>query len=120
MSTNLLLHEDRPQPSTGVNGLSRINQSQQIALLERLGNRKHNRNRPINLAPVLDDIVVQCPKCHTLETLQFAGVIMTPSSKFFQKNGLVYHDCGSTSPCRLFGRIRLPGRHTNTRLSSPV
>ena len=110
MSTNLLLHEDKHQPGAVVNGLSYINQSQQMALLERLGNRKHNHSRTINLAPVLDDIIVQCPKCHTLETLQFAGIIMTPSSKFVQKDGLVFHDCGSDSPCRLFGHIRRHGK----------
>ncbi len=47
------------------------------------------------------DVLAQCPKCKTVETLQFVGETLTPSRKFKQRDGLVYHDCGSEHPCRL-------------------
>ena len=45
--------------------------------------------------------LAQCPKCKTVETLQFIGNTLSPSRKFRQKDGGVYHDCGSDLPCRL-------------------
>ncbi len=47
------------------------------------------------------EVLAQCPKCKTMETLQFVGGLLTPSRKFRQRDGLVYHDCGSDRPCRL-------------------
>ncbi len=49
------------------------------------------------------DVMVQCPRCKAIETMQFVGGVMTPCRKFVQRAGLVYHDCGSTEPCRLRG-----------------
>ena len=48
-----------------------------------------------------DDIIVQCPKCKALETLQFVAGTLTPCRKFSQREGMTYHDCGSDIPCRL-------------------
>jgi hypothetical protein len=49
------------------------------------------------------DVLAQCPSCKTIETLQFAGDKMAVSRKFTQKDGKVYHDCGSHKPCHLHG-----------------
>jgi hypothetical protein len=56
---------------------------------------------PVRFAPKPRDIMVQCPKCKTVETLQFVEDQLTPSRKFFQRDGKVFHDCGSDRPCRL-------------------
>ena len=47
------------------------------------------------------DIAVQCPCCLTIETLQVDNGRLVPTRRFWQRNGLVYHDCGSTRPCRV-------------------
>jgi hypothetical protein len=64
------------------------------SLLERSAN-------PVRFAPKPRDIMVQCPKCKTVETLQFVDNTMTTCRKFFQRDGKVFHDCGSDLPCRL-------------------
>ena len=48
------------------------------------------------------ELMASCPKCKTFETLTFTldGTIRT--RKFSQQNDQVYHDCGSTEPCRLY------------------
>ena len=55
----------------------------------------------VHFEPPPSDVLAQCPKCKTMETLQFVGDLLTPSRKFRQRDGLVYHDCGSERPCRL-------------------
>ena len=48
-------------------------------------------------------MVAQCPKCLTLETLWFNGDGLVPTTRFYQgKDGKVYHKCGSSEPCSLF------------------
>jgi phage FluMu protein Com len=49
-----------------------------------------------------DELTVYCPKCKTLETLEFTKDGLTRTQKFTQENGGVYHDCGSSEPCRLY------------------
>ena len=55
----------------------------------------------IPASPPTRDVMAQCPKCKTVETIQLAGDALMPSRKFRQKDGGVYHDCGSDQPCRL-------------------
>jgi phage FluMu protein Com len=55
----------------------------------------------VKFAPKPRDIMVQCPKCKTVETLQFVEDVLTPCRKFSQRDGRVFHDCGSDLPCRL-------------------
>ena len=47
------------------------------------------------------DLMAQCPGCKTVETLQFLGDRLVTCRRFTQTDGRVYHDCGSTQPCRL-------------------
>jgi hypothetical protein len=60
----------------------------------------------VHFKPAPNDVLAQCPKCKTVETLQFVGQTMSPARKFSQKDGRVYHDCGSDKPCRLHGLAR--------------
>jgi len=53
------------------------------------------------LSPKFDDVIVQCPKCKALETLQFVAGTLAPCRKFSQREGMTYHDCGSDVPCLL-------------------
>ena len=50
-------------------------------------------------------LTVQCPKCKTLETLEFMGDRLLPTQHFIQKpNGTgVYHTCGSNVACWVLG-----------------
>ena len=59
------------------------------------------RSEPVRFEPVPRDVLAQCPKCKTVETLQFVEGRLMRCRKFFEVDGKVYHDCGSTLPCRL-------------------
>jgi len=48
------------------------------------------------------EVVVLCPRCKALQTLQVVGDSILPTRKYIQKGTQVYHDCGSTQPCRLY------------------
>ena len=50
----------------------------------------------------VQELVVYCPGCKTLETLSFNEGWLMQTRKFSQRNGQVYHDCGSIRPCRLY------------------
>jgi len=58
-------------------------------------------SRKVHFPPEPEDIIAQCPKCKTIETVQFIGSTLTRCRKFSQRDGYVYHDCGSPQPCRL-------------------
>ena len=62
----------------------------------------NKRSQTIHYEPVPYDMLAQCPKCKSMETVQFVNRTLTKRSRFFQKNGKVYHDCGSDRPCQLF------------------
>ena len=49
-----------------------------------------------------NELMVCCPNCKTLETVYFSRGEVMPAQKFYQQNQKLYHDCGSTIPCRLF------------------
>jgi len=54
------------------------------------------------------DVLVQCPQCKTIETLQFVGDTLARCWRFSQRDGHVYHDCGSERPCRVHGLKSAP------------
>ena len=56
--------------------------------------------------PTVSDASVQCPKCKAIQTVSFIGDTMIRTRKFSQKDGKVYHDCGSISPCLLFRAVK--------------
>ena len=50
----------------------------------------------------IDELLAFCPKCTALETLYFSEEGLTPTRKFTQTDGHIYHDCGSSKPCHLY------------------
>ena len=58
------------------------------------------RGQDIN-SPI-DEVIVVCPKCKTLETIWFAADFLVPTRKFRQNGKQVYHDCGSIEPCTFY------------------
>ena len=48
------------------------------------------------------DLMASCPGCAVFETLNFQGDSLMPTKRFSQRDGRVYHDCGTYEPCRLF------------------
>jgi phage FluMu protein Com len=48
------------------------------------------------------EVVVFCPQCKAIQTVQISGSRLTPTRKFTQVGTRIYHDCGSNRPCRLY------------------
>lgn len=51
------------------------------------------------------EVVVSCPKCKALQTVQIGSSRLMPTRKFFQRGAYIFHDCGSTQPCRLYNNM---------------
>src|SRR3990170_1350647 len=49
----------------------------------------------------IEDYYATCPRCKAQQTLQFIEGKLIPTRKFYSRNSQVYHDCGSTEPCRI-------------------
>lgn len=62
------------------------------------------------------EVLVVCPHCKTMETILFSEGHFLTNRKFTETDTGLYHDCGSTVPCRFYqngGNISLaqkPGR----------
>ena len=48
------------------------------------------------------EAVAFCPRCKALLVLWFSGDKLMPTRRFSQDGREVYHDCGSSQPCRLY------------------
>ena len=48
------------------------------------------------------EAVAFCPGCKALQTVWLNGNTLMPTRKFSQEGREVYHDCGSSQPCRLY------------------
>jgi len=48
------------------------------------------------------EVMAFCPVCKEFQTLWFANGKLMQIRKFSQRDGKVYHDCGSDEPCRLY------------------
>ncbi|MBI4188034.1 MAG: hypothetical protein HY529_02395 [Chloroflexi bacterium] len=48
------------------------------------------------------EAVVFCPHCKALQTVWISGSELLPTRKFNQVGNDIYHDCGSSQPCRLY------------------
>ena len=55
---------------------------------------------------IIQEYVVYCPRCKTLETLSFTDGYLISTRKFNQKNNQIFHDCGYHEPCRVFNSIK--------------
>ena len=51
------------------------------------------------------EVVVFCPRCKALQTVQLNDDRLIPTRKFTQVGPYIYHDCGSIKPCRLYQNI---------------
>ena len=43
-----------------------------------------------------------CPRCKALQTIWLNDGMLMLTRKFYQKGSQIYHDCGSSQPCRLY------------------
>ena len=43
-----------------------------------------------------------CPLCKALQTVWINEGTLMPTRKFNQVGNQIYHDCGSSQPCRLY------------------
>ncbi len=48
------------------------------------------------------EVVAFCPQCKVLQTVWINNDKLTLTRKFTQEGGQIYHDCGSSQPCRLY------------------
>lgn len=68
-------------------------------------------NRLIPNALVADDnrlakeVMVFCPSCLAFETVWFTSGALNRTRKFTQYGKHVYHDCGSSDPCRIYTNL---------------
>ena len=49
------------------------------------------------------EFVAFCPHCKNMETIWLGKDSLQTERRYNQHNGLIYHDCGATEPCRLYG-----------------
>ena len=50
----------------------------------------------------VDEVMVFCPACKAFETVCLNNGKLNQNRKFTQFGSHIYHDCGSSSPCRLY------------------
>ena len=74
-----------------------------VALLKRQNPSVTNGARATISADV-DELVAFCLGCKTLKTLYHSSGQFTPTRKFSQNHGHIYHDCSSKKPCHLYHR----------------
>ncbi len=48
------------------------------------------------------EVMVFCPACKSFETIWFTRGSLNNTRKFTQYGSHIYHDCGSSEPCRLY------------------
>jgi hypothetical protein len=48
------------------------------------------------------EVMVFCPACKSFETIWFTRGNLNNTRKFTQYGSHIYHDCGSSEPCRLY------------------
>ena len=55
-----------------------------------------------NSKVVLHEVMVLSPACKTFETVWVNNGKLNQNRKFTQYGSHIYHDCGSSEPCRLY------------------
>ncbi len=48
------------------------------------------------------EATVFCPRCKAFQTVWLSDNTLMPTRKFYQREGRIYHDCGSSRPCQLY------------------
>ena len=49
-----------------------------------------------------EEALAFCPGCKAFQTVWISGNKLMPTRKFTQEGNEIYHDCGSSQPCRLY------------------
>jgi hypothetical protein len=49
------------------------------------------------------EVVAFCPACKAMETITIHGREVALGRRFMLKDGTIFHACGSSLPCRLYG-----------------
>jgi len=49
-----------------------------------------------------EEVMAYCPGCKALQTIWLTGETLMTTSRFTQQGNLVFHNCGSRVPCRLY------------------
>jgi hypothetical protein len=48
------------------------------------------------------EAMVVCPKCKAIQSVWIQDGRLMPTRKFYQIGTGIFHDCGSTQPCRIY------------------
>ncbi len=67
-----------------------------------LKEKKASRVREGNNSSHTEEVMAFCPRCKALQTVWLNGSTLMPTRKFTQVENQIYHNCGSTQPCRLY------------------
>ena len=49
------------------------------------------------------EFVAFCPHCKNMETIWLGEDSLQTERRYRRHNGRIYHDCGATESCRLYG-----------------
>ena len=52
--------------------------------------------------PKTDEVMALCPACKSFEMVYLNNDKLIKNRKFTQFGSHIYHDCGSSNPCRLY------------------
>ncbi len=64
--------------------------------------REISDSRKADCGVVSGEITAFCPQCKALQTVCIEDDTLVPTRRFFQAGSRIYHDCGSSQPCRLY------------------
>jgi hypothetical protein len=68
--------------------------------------RETENSTPTVVNPAdFEEVMVVCPRCKAMQSVQISGKQLLPTRKFTQVGPYIYHDCGSKIPCRLYQNI---------------
>jgi len=73
-----------------------------VITLERPSQTQYSNTKIESSIPVIDEIVAFCPGCKALETLWFNNGRLIPTRKYYPLGEQVFHDCGTSEPCRFY------------------
>jgi phage FluMu protein Com len=92
--------------TTGTFSLSPRGIPTSISDLLKAFNRRYqapSEARRVLVRPGNTEAMAQCPKCKVLQTIEFTqDHRLVPTRKFYQRDALIYHDCGSGTSCNLY------------------
>ena len=73
--------------------------SLQLKSRKNIASKRVSNNNPLYFT----EFVAFCPHCKNMETIWLGEEPTQTERRYIQRNGYIYHDCGSSEPCRLYG-----------------